>query len=265
MKTIERALNKAKEESGIVSDYQIEELLSETEINHSKDVLQRIGMVELSKNFQKEHKTKKELTGLSNKNVYSLEQIKKVARGYDLKFSHVSEFIGSIPMDFSSVVGNYLENNEPKKCFIRDDSETRRQQKYATKEAPAFYILAPQEAFQKPVSITELIPSKDPLLFAQLTENTFYLVHQWGKDISKLRYFFSQIKRHSFKKCISVPFCLAGVTTWVSSCACENEQTRMFLFIAALGLTGFAFMIHPHKSWEQDEKDEAMITVYPLV
>ena len=47
-------------------------------------------------------------------------------------------------------------------------------------EKKNLYIVAPKQSFLK-------LAPKDPLMFYQLTDDKFYLIHKWGNDLSILR------------------------------------------------------------------------------
>ncbi len=96
-------------------------------------------------------------------NIYSINEIEKICINYRLRFLDSKYFKQEFPYD----------------AIVRINEFEKR---YNTK-IKRFKIIAPDKAF-------DLIDvNQDPLLFAQLSNNTFYLLHQWGKDIVWYRKF----------------------------------------------------------------------------
>ena len=98
-----------------------------------------------------------------NINVFTLEEIRLVCIHYRLRFLDTALFRSEYPYEAIAAI----------KAF---------EKKYGIK-VESFRIVAPAEEFK-----LENI-NKDPLLFVPLTENTFYLVHQWGHDLIWYRKF----------------------------------------------------------------------------
>lgn len=98
---------------------------------------------------------------LDKANIYQLYEIKKLAVIYRLKFLETKSYRSEIP--YTAVLKtDYL-------------NELNR------KEINSFKILAPAEAFLS--SKTE----QCTLLFAKTNEENYYLIHQWGKNLSWYR------------------------------------------------------------------------------
>lgn len=131
---------------------QVNELLS-SEINKERDIINR-----LKRNNPDQNLT---ISVEDKENVFSLEDIKFICVRYRLRFLESSHFKAQYPHPALMQI----------KAF---------EKKYdATIES--FRIIAPAEAFE-----LENI-NKDPLLFAQLNEHQYYLLHQWGHDLKWYR------------------------------------------------------------------------------
>ena len=107
-------------------------------------------------------KEKSELNLFSDVPVYSLKSIYKLCVRYRLRFLDSKYFKGEIPYEAIQKVKDFERTNAVK--------------------VGSYKILAPVELFS-----TEDKDS-DPLLFIDLGNNNYYLVHKWGRDMSFLRY-----------------------------------------------------------------------------
>ncbi len=93
----------------------------------------------------------------SDNRVFNLKTIQEICVRYRLRFLPTKHFKSNFPYD-AIIEINSLE----KKLQTKIEN---------------FKIIAPSKAFD-----LENI-NKDPLLFAQISEDKFYLIHQWGKDL----------------------------------------------------------------------------------
>lgn len=93
--------------------------------------------------------------------IYTLDQIRKICIRYRLRFLSTSLFKATFPYEAISRI-NELEKKLNRKI---DD----------------FRIIATSKAFD-----LENI-NQDPLLFAQLADGRYYLIHHWGKDLKWYR------------------------------------------------------------------------------
>jgi hypothetical protein len=94
-------------------------------------------------------------------NLFTLKQIKNICLKYNLRFLDSSYFKSNFPYEAISKI----------KAF---------ESKYNVK-VKNFKIIAPAEVFKLEDC------NKDPLLFAQLADNRYYLIHQWGNDLAWYR------------------------------------------------------------------------------
>ena len=97
---------------------------------------------------------------LETKNIYHLDQIKEICIDYRLRFLDSRYFKGEIPPEALSKI----------KKLERDHNI----------EVAGFKIIAPSKLFK-------LKDKDDPLLFAPIGNNYFYLIHKWGNDLHPLR------------------------------------------------------------------------------
>jgi len=97
---------------------------------------------------------------LQPQNIFTINEIKNICARYRLRFLET----------------RHLRYPLPYEAFIRI-KEFEKQQQVEIKQ---FSIMAPAEAFR-------LDRKTDPLLFAHLGNNRYYLVHQWGNDLSRYR------------------------------------------------------------------------------
>jgi hypothetical protein len=99
--------------------------------------------------------------GLDESRIYGLKEIKKLCITYRLRFLPTKLFKNEVPLE---AVNNV-------KAIERAKGE----------EIKSFMILAPSKMFK----LEDV--NKDPLLFAPLSDGRFYLIHQWGGDLSGMR------------------------------------------------------------------------------
>ncbi len=97
---------------------------------------------------------------LETDRIYHIDQIRKICIDYRLRFLNSKYFKGQIPPDAVSKI--------------------KRLEKKHDIEVKGFKIIAPSKLFK-------LEDKDDPLLFAPIGNNYFYLIHKWGKDLHPLR------------------------------------------------------------------------------
>ncbi|RYG29298.1 MAG: hypothetical protein EOO01_38420, partial [Chitinophagaceae bacterium] len=94
---------------------------------------------------------------LDQERIFHLDQIREICIRYRLRFLESSRFSDGIPPE---AVSKVQELEREHGCDIS-----------------GFRIVAPASAFK-------LMNVNDPLLFAPVSNGYYYLVHQWGKDLS---------------------------------------------------------------------------------
>ncbi len=101
---------------------------------------------------------------LESDRIYHIDQIQKICIDYRLRFLDASYFKGEIPPSAISRI---------KKMEKEHDIEIK-----------AYKVMAPSKLFR-------LEDKDDPLLFAPIGNEYFYLIHKWGNDLHPLRRIFA--------------------------------------------------------------------------
>ena len=101
---------------------------------------------------------------LETDNIFHIDQIKDICIDYRLRFLDSSYFKGDIPQEAISKI-KHLE--------AAHDTELN-----------GFKIMAPSKLFK-------LQDKDDPLLFAPIGNDYYYLIHKWGNDLHPLRKLFA--------------------------------------------------------------------------
>lgn len=97
---------------------------------------------------------------LDTERIYHIDQIKEICIVYRLRFLNSKFFKGEIPAEAISKIKQLEKEHDL--------------------EVQGFRIIAPSKLFK-------LEDRDDPLLFAPIGNNYFYLVHKWGNDLHPLR------------------------------------------------------------------------------
>ncbi|MEC7771077.1 MAG: hypothetical protein VX798_07830 [Bacteroidota bacterium] len=101
---------------------------------------------------------------LETDKIFHIDQIKDICIDYRLRFLNSSYFKGKIPQEAISKI-KHLESAH-------------------NTEIKGFKIMAPSKLFK-------LEDKDDPLLFAPIGNDYFYLIHKWGNDLHPLRKLFA--------------------------------------------------------------------------
>ena len=101
---------------------------------------------------------------LETDNIFHIDQIKDICINYRLRFLNSSYFKGKIPQKAISKI-KQLETAH-------------------NTELQGFKIMAPSKLFK-------LEDKDDPLLFAPIGNDYYYLIHKWGNDLHPLRKLFA--------------------------------------------------------------------------
>lgn len=118
---------------------------------------------------------------LETDGIYHIRHIKKIAVRYRLRFLDAHYFKGKIPADAITKI-NTLE-------------------KVHHLELKGFKILAPSKLFK-------LEDRDDPILFAPIGNDHYYLVHKWGRDLHPLR----KILMWPFKSLVNLVALIVGIS-----------------------------------------------------
>lgn len=105
--------------------------------------------------------------------VYKIEQIKKLAIDYRLRFLSSQRYTGTFDIEVTSKIKEFA-----KSANVQLSPNTLER---------SFYILAPQEMFalqdEKYVTKKQL----DPAIFYKIDDNHYRLIHKWGDDFTIFR------------------------------------------------------------------------------
>ncbi len=148
----------------------------------------------LDRDTQKEERIEKTLAGtgriiqnnfdlslLETKNIFHLDQIKQICIDYRLRFLDTKYFKGEIPQAAVNKI--------------------KRLEKVHNTELRGYKIIAPSKLFK-------LKDKDDPLLFAPIGNNYFYLVHKWGNDLHPLR----KLLVWPFKSIVNLTFLIVVIS-----------------------------------------------------
>tara|TARA_R110000796_G_scaffold252619_2_gene388832 strand:- start:77712 stop:78428 length:717 start_codon:yes stop_codon:yes gene_type:complete len=108
------------------------------------------------------HVNKFNLDHLESDNIFHINQIKEICINYRLRFLDANYFKGDIP---ESAISKIKKLEQLHHIEIKN-----------------FKIIAPSKLFK-------LKDKDDPLLFAPIGNDYFYLIHKWGNDLHPLRKF----------------------------------------------------------------------------
>lgn len=97
---------------------------------------------------------------LQSSEIYHIDQIEKICINYRLRFLDSKYFKGQLPYEAISKIKTLEEEHET--------------------SLKGFKIMAPSKLFK-------LENADDPLLFAPIGNDYYYLIHKWGNDLSPFR------------------------------------------------------------------------------
>ncbi|MCK0192792.1 hypothetical protein [Arenibacter sp. F20364] len=122
---------------------------------------------------------------LETAGIYHVRHIKKIAVDYRLRFLDSHYFKGDIPPEAISKIKNL--------------------EKTHGLELKGFKILAPSKLFK-------LKDKDDPILFAPIGNDYYYLIHKWGRDLHPLR----KILMWPFKNLVNLIALVVGISYLVT-------------------------------------------------
>lgn len=180
------ARDKFKSEATILEE--VLAILNENEMarNRIKNVLQEKSSTE-SNDF--------DFNLLETDKIFHLVQIRSVCVDYRLRFLDTTYFKDGIPEEAISKI-NALEKSH-------------------RTTLGGFKIMAPSKAFQ-------LLSYDDPLLFAPIGNDYYYLIHQWGKDITPTR----KLLVMPFKNLLNFMFFSVVVSLLITWLTPENNLSK---------------------------------------
>lgn len=205
------------------NQWSAEGLLDEVQRILEQNQQERAQIAQRIQQFEDAPKNNLVLELLETDRIFHLAHIRKVCVDYRLRFLDT----------------HYFKNEIPSEAI----SEIHRLERQHQTQLNGFKIMAPSKAFA-------LKNYDDPLLFAPLGNDYYYLVHQWGDDISTLR----KWKFWSFKNLLNFVLVCVAVSlflTWLTpqtplSRQIEMAQIIVFLFafktVVAVAMYGY-FML----------------------
>jgi hypothetical protein len=152
--------------------------------------------------------------------IYNLAEIKTICINYRLRFLDTKYYKYEFPYE-----------------AILKISELEKQYNTTIKK---FRIIAPHKAFELQEE------NQDPLLFAELPGNKYYLIHQWGNDLAWYRKFIYYPVRNIFTYFYStmfaaVIFAFSIPFSWYN--VERNNELYMRIWFSAHCFIGFFFFI----------------------
>ena len=142
---------KFKSEAAIIAE--VKSIFEENDIERSQ-------IIDKLKQQRSTKKNQLQFDLLETDKIFHLEQIKTICIDYRLRFLESSIF----------------KNNIPEEAI----SKIRMLEKEHNTSLEGFKIIAPSKAFH-------LLNYDDPLLFAPIGNDYYYLIHQWGTEMNPLR------------------------------------------------------------------------------
>lgn len=156
-----------------------------------------------------------DISKLDSNHIYDIEQIRKLCIKYRLRFLDSKAFVGEIPQEA---------------IFKIKELEKR-----LGHPVDGFKIVAPKKLFQLEDK------DADPLLFLQLSDTKFYLLHKWGGEINRFR----SILAAPLRSFMTMFWTLLGVAL-LFSLAIPTASIDVFLFLfvhSFIAICGIACMI----------------------
>lgn len=146
---------------------------------------------------------------LDSNNIYHIDQIKKICIDYRLRFLASKYFKGKLPQEALSKIKDLEKTHDL--------------------ELKGFKIIAPSKLFK-------LENADDPLLFAPMGNNYYYLIHKWGEDLHPFRKFMMWFFK-SFENLIVLTFLVSVLLTFMipqglfSKENTSSEYVMIFFFM----------------------------------
>jgi hypothetical protein len=158
-----------------------------------------------------------------NQNLFSLSDIKEICVKYRLRFLDSSLFKSEIPYEAIANINAFEEKHGQK--------------------LEKFKIIAPDSVFK----LQDI--NKDPLLFGQLSDNRYLLIHKWGNDLAWYRNIFHLPFKNIYTYFVFVLILAATIAfslpeSWITFNPESIIYLRLWLTVHSLiGLFGFLLFI----------------------
>jgi len=150
--------------------------------------------------------------------VFTKEQIKYLAIKYNLRFLNTQYFCGNMDIQ---VIAKIKEFASKTNTNISDATLDRR-----------FFILAPEQQFSLEKEVRLRKKDLDPIMFYQIDEQHYRLIHKWGVDFSIFR-LISGMKWGSYRGFLKIAFLenlpfVTTIVTLLSSSTFKYEYTAAY-------------------------------------
>jgi hypothetical protein len=223
------------------------------EYDNQKDrqMLKHLGIDDEIRVAEDMHSKKLTLEKLNNDfkgDIYSVATIKELCVNYRLRMLNSRYYRGKVDVQITAKIKEFARESG---IEITDAHLMNR-----------FFIMAPDEAFAKQrVEIPKKVRNIDPVLFYQVDDDHYRLIHKWGNDFSILRAikgwkWKSEGRFFSFGLFLSLvlisailPFCF------------PVDMIGGWLYYGILGVASFVgAFIHHHTNVKNDEFMEGNLT-----
>jgi hypothetical protein len=159
--------------------------------------------------------------GIDTTRIFSLENIHEICVKYRLRFLDAQYFKADFPYEAMQEIATF---EKARNCKIEQ-----------------FKIMAPGGIFE----LSDI--HDDPLLFAQLNENTYYLIHRWGNDLKWYRGILNYPFRSIYSFFYSIVV-IAAIVAWSFpfewlNVAKESEFTLRFWLNTHFTIAFFFFFL----------------------
>jgi hypothetical protein len=169
--------------------------------------------------------------------LFTPEAIRKVCLTYGLRFLETSLYKGELDAAIPAKLAEFKAINEGHLSYPCPRSHPDRKARIDC----VFRIAAPSESFKlqdRP---------KDPLLFAYVGNNHWYLVHKWGNDLSV----WNRMKNWDWQAILPAAAIAATVVAVVCICMSDRSPENKFAFTCCMVILGLAttFVFGCNDSW----------------
>lgn len=204
--------------------------------------LERLGLDKLIKDSKQiTYKVNKQYGELEKERIFSKDDIKQLCKTYCLKFLPVQYYKGRLDP--------YL----PTKIKEAEN-------KYRTLSKYDLHIVAPSQSF----TLTE--KDRDPLLFAKVDDDRYYLIHKWGNDLSIFNMLKGFVFRNYYTVFLTVLLSFSLPIFIIAHNVCDAHTTFtnfMTLILCIIGIVPLVLLLtgddikflekRVHNNWNKNE------------
>jgi hypothetical protein len=199
------------------------QLLSHDQIRE-RDILSNLGIdfsLTQYENKNAKYLEKQSLVRKFGTDVFHISQVQEICMDYNLRFLPSNLFKGWVDHQIGPKVRNFVKE----KNIADYDLDN------------SFFVMAPPKQFELR-EIEKVSPRYDPVLFYQIDEEHFFLVHQWGRDLSDWRFVTSFGKKSFFHSQIHY-FLITFAALLLFAGLFKVTSLFVALFLALLGSATF--------------------------